>query len=286
MSSSTKTIFVDLDGVICSEEATFDRPLAEPIAGARDAINRLRENSLVVIYTARSWSEKRVTEWWLREHGICYDGLVMGKPVADLWIDDRALRFTSWAQIEGFLQHGHDDDHWENLKILREATKEFIEALGTLKLPEPIVEFGPMDPESAIFNTMPDTYIDSRVVFARQKYITADVMPGADHLCDITEAPMLLPRIGPIGTILAFSVLEHVPAIHLVPAALHGALRTGGRAYLITPWNLRFHGPRPDCWRISDDGLRCLFTDLFDISINKIGPPLHPIGLITTLVAR
>jgi hypothetical protein len=92
-----KTIMVDLDGVVCTEESFFERPLARPIPGAREALRRLRAAGFtVVIYTARSWGELPVTRRWLAEHGIEYDGLHMGKPVADLWIDDRAIRFTNW----------------------------------------------------------------------------------------------------------------------------------------------------------------------------------------------
>ncbi len=92
-----KTILVDLDGVICTEETFPERPLAQPIAGARAGLRRLRAAGYtVVIYTARSWGEYRVTRQWLDDHGFVYDGLHMGKPVADIWIDDRAIRFTNW----------------------------------------------------------------------------------------------------------------------------------------------------------------------------------------------
>ncbi len=94
-----KTIMVDLDGVICTEEMFHDRPLAEPLPGAREAVARLRSAGyIVVIYTARSWGEFRMTEKWLADHGIEYDGLHMGKPVADVWIDDRAVGFKGWDE--------------------------------------------------------------------------------------------------------------------------------------------------------------------------------------------
>lgn len=94
-----KTIMVDLDGVICTEESFFDRPLSEPIAGARVALRKLRAaGHTVVIYTGRGWGEYRGTKRWLDEHGFEYDGLHMGKPIADVWIDDRAIRFTSWPE--------------------------------------------------------------------------------------------------------------------------------------------------------------------------------------------
>jgi ribonucleotide monophosphatase NagD (HAD superfamily) len=94
-----KTVMVDLDGVICTEEQFHDRPLAEPITGAREALDKLRAAGyVIVIYTARGWGEYRVTKHWLDSHGFTYDGIQMGKPVADVWIDDRALRFQNWTE--------------------------------------------------------------------------------------------------------------------------------------------------------------------------------------------
>jgi len=102
--SQPKSIMIDLDGVICSEERVFDRPLAEPIAGARQALQQLRDaGHTIVIYTARGWAEYRVTRQWLDEHGMTYDAIHMGKPIAHVWIDDRAIRFRDWKQTLGEL---------------------------------------------------------------------------------------------------------------------------------------------------------------------------------------
>lgn len=100
-----KTIMIDLDGVICTEERFNERPLAEPLPGAREALQQLRAaGHTVVIYTARSWGELRVTEKWLADHGMEYDGIHMGKPVADLWIDDRVVSFQNWPGATQELQ--------------------------------------------------------------------------------------------------------------------------------------------------------------------------------------
>jgi len=103
--SSPLTIMVDLDGVICTEERVFDRPLAKPVAGAREALKELKDaGHTIVIYTARGWAEYRYTKSWLDEHEIPYDAIHMGKPIGHVWIDDRALTFRDWKQTLTDLQ--------------------------------------------------------------------------------------------------------------------------------------------------------------------------------------
>jgi len=93
------SIMVDLDGVISTEERVFDRPLAKEISGARQALLELKDaGHTVVIYTARGWAEYNVTKHWLDQHEIPYDAIHMGKPSANVWIDDRAIHFKDWKQ--------------------------------------------------------------------------------------------------------------------------------------------------------------------------------------------
>ncbi|MFN0137531.1 MAG: hypothetical protein ACKVS9_15610 [Phycisphaerae bacterium] len=93
------SIMVDLDGVVCSEERVFDRPLADPLPGAKEALAQLKAaGNTIIIYTARGWAEYRVTKDWLDRHGMAYDAIHMGKPIAHVWIDDRAIRHTSWDE--------------------------------------------------------------------------------------------------------------------------------------------------------------------------------------------
>lgn len=93
------SIMVDLDGVISTEERVFDRPLAKPIEGAREALQTLKDaGHTIVIYTARGWAEYNYTKAWLDQHGMPYDAIHMGKPIANVWIDDRAVTFRDWQQ--------------------------------------------------------------------------------------------------------------------------------------------------------------------------------------------
>ena len=93
-------IIIDLDGTICTEEKTFSRSLSKPIEGAIESINKLHdEGHTIIIYSARSWQEYEMTNHWLTLHKVKHDQLVMGKPIGDVWIDDRAIEFTDWTNV-------------------------------------------------------------------------------------------------------------------------------------------------------------------------------------------
>ncbi len=92
-------IGVDMDGVLCREERAFDRPLATPIAGAREFLERARASGhTIVIYSARGWEQYKITVHWLNEHKMPFDQVILGKPVFDFFIDDRAIRFDAWGE--------------------------------------------------------------------------------------------------------------------------------------------------------------------------------------------
>ena len=92
-----KVVFIDIDGTICTEEKTFERSLAQPLKGALEAVNKFyNEGHTVVFYTARGWEQYRMTKAWLDEYGFKYHQLQMGKPIADIFIDDRARKFEGW----------------------------------------------------------------------------------------------------------------------------------------------------------------------------------------------
>jgi hypothetical protein len=298
MCSLSQTLFVDLDGVICTEEPTFERPLAEAMPGARDALEALvAAGNQIVIYTSRSWAEFRVTEDWLRRNQIPYHGLHMGKPIADRWIDDRAIRFIDWVStLEALDDHGQlplggpvDEDL---LRRLRNATARVVdETVAREDVLSPILEVGPMVLTTAgdggVFARMPETYRDTRRLLQDRglEYISLDIDPSTspDVIGDLVNADTLF-GAGSFGTVLLLHCLEHIPQLWRVPGALRHLLCNGGQALIVTPWNIRFHGPRPDCWRISDDGYRALFEEGFEIErleqLPTPGRPLSPLGIV------
>jgi hydroxymethylpyrimidine pyrophosphatase-like HAD family hydrolase len=88
----SKIYVFDIDNTICDERKTFERCLASPKDNIINLINKLYEkNDTIILYTARSWAEFKMTEHWLHNHNVKYNLLLCGKPIYDYWIDDRAI---------------------------------------------------------------------------------------------------------------------------------------------------------------------------------------------------
>jgi hypothetical protein len=101
-----KTLCFDLDGTLCTN--TFgDYDSAEPFEWAIARVNALaRTGHHIVILTARGFATGRdwsaQTRAQLDRWGVHYDELVLGKPAADVYIDDRAVNSDAWRAGDGF----------------------------------------------------------------------------------------------------------------------------------------------------------------------------------------
>ncbi|MDL1894824.1 capsular biosynthesis protein [Anaerolineae bacterium CFX7] len=106
-------IAIDLDGTICPiKEPNQSYSDLEPLPGAAERIHELRAaGHYIIILTARNMATcqsnlgrvmknvGKLTLDWLEQYGIEYDEIYFGKPNAEVYIDDRALRFSDWAEI-------------------------------------------------------------------------------------------------------------------------------------------------------------------------------------------
>lgn len=97
-------IIIDIDGTICTEEKTYSRSMAKPLKKAVESVNKIYDKGhTVILYSARSWVEYEMTYDWLQKHGFKYHQLILGKPVGDVWIDDRAIEFKGWDKVNKIL---------------------------------------------------------------------------------------------------------------------------------------------------------------------------------------
>jgi len=108
-------ICIDIDGTICalriSGQSYAD---VEPLPGAVEKLTGFkRAGHYIILMTARHMAtcqsnvglvvarQGKTLIDWLERHGIPYDELWFGKPHADVYIDDNALRFESWDNVAG-----------------------------------------------------------------------------------------------------------------------------------------------------------------------------------------
>jgi dTDP-glucose pyrophosphorylase len=93
-------ICIDIDGTVCEYRSpTGDYASTLPLPHAAAFIRaRKEEGHTIILHTAR---QGETLLRWLAEHGVPYDELVFGKPYADIYIDDNALRFEgNWKALE------------------------------------------------------------------------------------------------------------------------------------------------------------------------------------------
>lgn len=92
----------DIDGTLCTNtEGDYTR--AEPYLEVIARVNRLfAEGHQILLYTARGattgidWRE--LTECQMQEWKVCYHKLFMGKPTADIYVDDKAINSADWEK--------------------------------------------------------------------------------------------------------------------------------------------------------------------------------------------
>ena len=94
------TIYVDIDNTICSTAGT-DYENSAPLTNRIEQINNLFDGANIIVYwTARGsgsgkdWRDLTVRQ--LKAWGAKYHKLLFGKPVYDLFIDDKSVNSDSF----------------------------------------------------------------------------------------------------------------------------------------------------------------------------------------------
>ena len=89
-------VFVDIDETICISPASRNYAEAKPLKKNIKKINEMYDNGDTIIYwTARGTGSgidwRQVTEEQFESWGVKYHELRLGKPIYDLFIDDKNI---------------------------------------------------------------------------------------------------------------------------------------------------------------------------------------------------
>jgi capsule biosynthesis phosphatase len=116
METEAFKICFDIDGTIC-ENKIGKQTYADvkPLPGAVEALKRFKkEGFYIILLTARHMRTCEANEGkvlanigyiyaWLDKWEIPYDELRIGKPHAELFIDDKGYRHENWTDTERFI---------------------------------------------------------------------------------------------------------------------------------------------------------------------------------------
>ncbi len=99
---------VDVDGTICTLTGGRGYHFAKPIIDMIDSVNKLYNHGhRIKIFTARGMVSgtdfRGLTERQLKEWGVKYHELIMGKPSGDIYLDDKAC--TPFAFINTYKKY-------------------------------------------------------------------------------------------------------------------------------------------------------------------------------------
>lgn len=117
-----KTICFDFDGVLHSYDRGWTGLVPEdpPVEGAVEAVRAVKDMGYdVVVHSTRAADAEGigVTRKWLQQHGFPEMRVSPTKPGADLYIDDRGLRFTGdWGVVLQFLERRENLTPWRKKK--------------------------------------------------------------------------------------------------------------------------------------------------------------------------
>lgn len=253
----------DIDGTLCTNtHGEYEK--AEPFPEVIARVNALyAEGHRIVLYTARGsataidWRE--VTERQLREWGLQYHELFLGKPNADLYVDDRAQNAADWSTSPGFAGGNGGAQRGESGGILTSASYLDL-TYSTVRAP--YGDYPSLLGRWLLRNVYrrPGRLLD--VGCGRGEHLSAfvalgfdvagvDISPRAPELAagfDVKVADLerdALPY--PAGTfdfVFSKSVVEHVREPARLLARTVEALRPGGVAAIMTPsWEHTYWGP-------------------------------------------
>jgi hypothetical protein len=95
-------IAVDFDGVIHDYKNPIEgRRMGAPIAGTKEALAEFEANDhRIIIFSV--WGNpagEKIIRDFMNYYELPYHEITNVKPQADLYIDDKAIRFTNWEEV-------------------------------------------------------------------------------------------------------------------------------------------------------------------------------------------
>jgi len=122
-----------------------------------------------------------------------------------------------------------------------------------------------------LLDIAPQDHKGAAPFFKKAKIETLDIdkNSNANYIVDLCQASNLLEK-SRFDFVVCTEVLEHTLQPFDAVKGIYHVLKSGGYAFITTPFNFRIHGPLPDCWRFTEHGLRALFSSFEIIELKQL----------------
>jgi hypothetical protein len=149
----------------------------------------------------------------------------------------------------------------DNLKTIRRNVTQFLRKCGKR-----------FDGKGALLDIAPQDHGGARPHFHQTKIDTLDIDPKskATFIADICKTNRKLIKNGTYDFVVCTEVLEHTLQPFRAVKEIQRIMKNGGYLFMSVPFNLRIHGPLPDCWRFTEHGLRELLKKFEIISLDSV----------------
>jgi len=157
----------------------------------------------------------------------------------------------------------------ENLRLIRASVRDFIrDSAESYDLEG-----------SMVLDVAPQSHEGAREYFRKSRVETLDIdaTSGATYIADLCEDNSIILPSERFDAIVCTEVLEHVLNPFKAVDELMRILKPGGVCLVSTPFNLRIHGPLPDCWRFTEHGIRSLFGKFTSVTVHSQDDPNRPL---------
>jgi SAM-dependent methyltransferase len=153
--------------------------------------------------------------------------------------------------------------------FLRGVARSMIEAFD---LPGPVLEVGSYQVAGQ------EDLINLRGLFPNREYTGIDFRPGpgVDLVANVESLPF---STGSVGTVLAFSVFEHVKRFWRGFEEVHRVLRPDGVFLVCTPFYFHVHSYPHDYWRFTPEAFDSLLEKYPTRVLGWHGPERRPLNV-------
>lgn len=147
----------------------------------------------------------------------------------------------------------------ENLKIIRENVIRFLKLCAKRH-----------DKSGVLLDIAPQDHEGAHPFFKKSKIHTLDIDPKSEatFIADICENNSSIIKNKSYDMVVCTEVLEHTLQPFKAVDEMYRILKDGGYLFVSVPFNLRIHGPLPDCWRFTEHGLKSLFNKFETVTID------------------